>query len=753
MRRIATNAAVVVIALEMMTACNGGTSGLLDQATTTAAVIDPTNAPASPTTTAPPTSQVSGTMGTDGLTLEVDAAGFVDVPVGSLPVGTSVSVEVLDVDGMSAPDGTTFVGPALRISAMNAIDAPVLVGLPVRDGTPSDDLWLLHVSDDGTSEVIGGAVERGIFVAAVRSFSDVTLLHGTVSSILGIAGVPPVDLSFGDTPAEDSATRTEQAQFAAGERTEPAPRVVRIVGPGELGTRDSAISGEFFAVGFESRKPRFVEYTWNLFGGDGAVLASDWRSDHAEVTTFRPGRYTLTVDARDPATGATAFAAKRILAVEGFVVSVDADRPLGYCCDEKPIVMLNYIGGTDPVVLDWAVGTASGQNTFDEVLHPPFTWIAGPIDRDTMVEVIGRDGAGTTSSAELVLRYEPGGSDVLLVGPTQVDVGQEAVFTAQTLGLPTESFEFVVWPAAAVEVDGSSVHVTWDEPGIARVGVYLSSEDADGPLPVSYDVMAVEVAGDAEPTRLRVRNAPANLAVGEEGTWAIRVRGGILAAATGFRGYQVAVDFGDGSELVDVSVPSDSAATFADAPPVTHSYQEAGGYDVTITATPPQGDGVTMTFPVTVSDRLTLEGTFLLDPQYFYEILENEIAFAIDGTAAEITVFSRYTTSTYQGFTIGDGAEDTFVPDCLRHSELSLVSQDLTFDPSTQTIGGTAVLFTDILDIGTNCAFGGADREEEWSGTLTDAVIVDGVITQAYFDSGDGTGAYFTASVVETIAP
>jgi hypothetical protein len=303
-----------------------------------------------------------------------------------------------------------------------------------------------------------------------------------------------------------------------------------------------------------------------------------------------------------------------------------------------------------------------------------------------------------------------------------------------------------VWPAAAVETGGRTVRVIWDEPGIGRVGVYEASEAHQaGVWPWAIDVMPVEIVGEPLPVIVRVQNAPTSLAPGQEGEWRVRARGGIVAGATGFRGYTVIADFGDGSEPIEVQMPSDTAAKLTEPFPITHSYDEPGEYDVTITATSSDGATATETFPVTVAEQRVLQGAF----SYEYELNTpvwrenaNEIELVIRGSDVEITRYANDTDRTYVGFSLGGG---TVTPDCTFNLAYTLVDYDLTFDSETQTITGTVQgrsIRTD--DVGSNCPFGGRTGEENDLDTeIFDAVIVDGTIENGWFLG------FFTASIVE----
>jgi hypothetical protein len=594
-------------------------------------------------------------------------------------------------------------------------------------------------------------VERDGYVAAIRSFTDVALLHGKVSDILGIAGVPPVDLSFGGGEPEDPPAEApliaEQGLIVLGEMTEPGQRVVQILGPGEVGFTDIAFQPDYsyYAVGFEARKPRFVEYTWNLFGEHGLMQLD---RDLASVAFLAPGRYTLTVDAYDPATGATAFAARRILVTEGLFLNLHASRPEDYSFGDAPQVYFRFHGGEGPYVLDWAVGTATYQQTFDDADIPTdgWAWSAEPITEDTVVDAILTDAAGATASAQLLLPFDLGGPDALLMGPTSVVAGEEAVFTVETDQFPVRDLRFQVWPIGVVETDGRTARVIWDEPGVGRVGVFLASEEHEsGVVPVAIDAVPVRIVGDPLPVLVGVQNAPESLAPGQAGEWRVRARGGIVASAAGFRGYTVSIDFDDRSNPVEVKIPAETAAVFTQPFPVSHAYDEPREYNVTITATSPDGDFVTKVFPVTVAEPIVLSGKFIFpEPRNtpVWRESANEIELVIRGTEVEITRFALDTDQTYIGFEIGGG---TVTPDCRFNEVITLTGSDLTFDTDTQTITGTVqghYIRTD--DTGSNCPFGGRTGEErDLDSEIFDAVIVDGTIELGWLF------AFFTASVVE----
>jgi hypothetical protein len=722
------------------------------------------------TTSAPPTTTeaeeaVSGEVGPDGLLLDLGPLGSIDVPAGALPEGTELSAEPIDASLITVPPGTELVGQPIQVRTSEQPSEPVIVALPIPPGAPTDDLWLLHVSDDGASEIVGGSVDDGEFVTAVRSLSRLAALHGKVNDMLGMAGVAKIQMSFGggepEGPPAPNPLLAEQSLIVLGEMTEPGQRVVEILGPDEIGyQRTWHMQHEFRAVGFEARKPRFVEYTWNVYGESPS---GQYDGDVARLSFMEPGRYLITVDAYDPATGASAYAAKRVFAVEGPTLALYTNWPQDYAYGDPPTVYFSFHGGEAPYTLDWAFGTATYQETFDEETElDGWAWTASPITEDTIVDALVTDGRGATASNRLLLPFDLGGPDALLTGPTEVAVGEQAFFTVETDEFPLRDLRFLAWPLAAIEADGASARIAWDEPGVGRVGVFLASDDHEGGvLPVAIDAIPIKITGDPEPVVLRVPDPPTSLTPDQEGVWEIRVKGGIVAPATGFRGYTVTVDFGDESEPVQVKIPADTAAKLTERHPIPYSYEEPGEYTVTITATSPDDASDTKTFPMTVADQIVLRGEFSYDAYLntpVWRVSKNRIRLVIRGTEVEVTRLESDTDHTYVGFTIGGGNVE---PDCTFNQVITLTGSDLTYDPATRTISGTVQgrrVRTD--DVGSNCPFGGRDGEEtDIDSEVLRWVIVDGeteVVPGLEIVDGTIDGwllGFFTAEVVEHSGP
>jgi hypothetical protein len=255
----------------------------------------------------------------------------------------------------------------------------------------------------------------------------------------------------------------------------------------------------------------------------------------------------------------------------------------------------------------------------------------------------------------------------------------------------------------------------------------------------------VEITGEPIPIAVRVQNAPASLSPGQEGTWRVRARGGIVAAATGFRGYTLTVGFDDGTDPVEVQVPADTAAEFTEPFPITHSYDEPGEYVVTVTAVSPDGESATREFPVEVAEQMVLSGEFTYpEPRNtpVWRVNENEIEIVIRGTEVEVTRYANDTDQTYMGFTLGGG---NVTPDCTFHEVYTLTGSDLAFDPATQTITGTIrAHYVRTDDVGSNCPFGGRTGEDkDLESEIYEAVIVDGTIENGWLFG------FFTASVAE----
>jgi hypothetical protein len=543
-------------------------------------------------TTVAATAGVPGTVTEEGAVIRLADGMIVDVPPQALPVGSEVTVT--EIAPLDVPADITPLGPAYRIEAAAVPAEPVALQIPVPDGEDPEGIAIVHLHD-GEVDLVGGQVVNGVFHTAVSSFSEVQLVKARIDEITSIAGLPPVDLDLEGADSETGPLAVEHGQLVTGERSEPAPRVISIRGPTEIAVGQRAV---FTATGFASEHPEFVEYEWRVLGrNDAGVPGEGLLQRQLFLSVGRTGRYTVMVDARDPVTGAEAFAALTVFA-DDEAFTVFANPPLAI--EDEPFVEVNVVNSVGNVDLIWGFSNgAGGRNTINtpgEAVEPGSVAVYGPVyfgpgvetlEEDLVFDVLATDADGAYSYVSIVLpATDDGRPRGAIVGPTSVEVGDAVVFTALT-----------------ENVEGLSL--VWDtDPGVNTD--LAGDDDGEGPIYIDLDIVGLAVTGDPLPLVVSHGVPPDALVVGETGTWTARIRGGVVAAAPfGFRRYELVVDFGDGTTQ-ELWIPAVSALDGV-LQEVTHSFESPGTYEVTLSATSFDGQTDSATATVVVSDQITVE--------------------------------------------------------------------------------------------------------------------------------------------------
>jgi len=694
--------------------------------------------------TTSPTTSGTVTVTAGGGSVEVDA-GSVVVPAGALPAGTDVTVTVAEDAAVEFPAAATPVGQGLSITSSAEPTEPVLVEFPVPPGEETGDLYLLHVFDDGSYEYVGGMVVGDTFISALREFSGAWVVHLKVSELLDL---PDVDLPtlYGGDPMPPFPAEAEAVALAQGRVDEPFVRSIRIVGPVELMLGGD---GLLVADGFEARRSDFVTYEWGVYGGGGIeVTSTDGKS--LRFAAIETGRYTVTVVATDPTTGATAFAAHPVFVVEeGMVVYALPNADSYGSGDFAPVVTVGVIGGTPPVFIEWNYGPY-GDGGLETAATVPWE-LAVVFPRRALpgeIHVTATDSAGVEATVSALLPTRSVGARGIITGPLRARVGEPANYVL-TLSpeVNRDGLQWEVFPAPAQEGSRILRTMTWGEPGVARIRV-LYEHPVIGLTAI--DLLVVVISGEAEPLEALLGAIPADLSAGAESTWVIQGRGGVVAPFDGFWGYTAEIDFGNGNVVSGIEIPSTTATEPSPPVEVGNIYEKAGTYEVTLRVTDTDGSTAEATAKVTVLDRIVAGGEFTIGTLVPTEVEANRIRIVIDKGVVSITRFELYTISAYVGFNLGE--DETFEASCHNHSQWELIDFSAAFDAETGAITGTATMLWDRLDVGTDCPFGGIDQTQTRTMALN-ALLVDGAI-EGLFKATDhvlpaGVGLWFTAKVRE----
>jgi hypothetical protein len=692
------------------------------------------------------TTQRPGAVTEAGAVVTLDDGFTLDAGPGAFPAGTQLTVET--TEPLDLPSELTPLGPGYRIEAPVDATEPVAVMIPLPEGEGSDGIAIAHVRD-GEIELIGGQVIDGVFHTALTSFSEVQLLKARIDEITGIAGVPPVDLGLEGTEAESGPLAVEHGQLVTGVRSEPVPRIVSIVGPAEPPVGRPSV---YTATGFASEHPEFLEYEWRVSGRNEADVPGDGIVQRQLFVGFQTtGRYTITVDVRDPVTGAEAFAALTVF-VDAEAFAVIANPPIAI--GSKPYAEVNIVNGVGTVDLLWAFYPGPGGRTSVDAATGPVFFEPGveTLETDTTFEILATDESGNQSYAMIALTAtedtRPAGA---IVGPASLEVGEEAVFSALTQNASGLPLTWAAEPPVESDLDGDVVTLAWDEPGIARVGLFALFDDGEGPIPIHLDTVAVAIEGDPLPLAVSHRTPPDTLMVDGTGTWTARIRGGIVAAATGLRGYRLTVDFGDGTiETHEIPARSALEGAFRE---LTHAYEEGGTYEITLTATSSDGQEDSATTSVVVSDRIIVEAQILIadDLPFPFSVLANRIRIVIFEDGVRLRVF-EYTSESmpFGRFTIDSQGEESSAADCTSLHEILSHQFEGTYDRETGVVSGTVFFDRHRSNTGPECPFGGYDVVESRTGTL-EATIADGAVSGSIV-TADGEEPAFTYVFEGTVA-
>jgi hypothetical protein len=388
----------------------------------------------------------------------------VDVPPGALPPGAEVGVEA--VDSLGGATELSTVGSAYRIETDGDPSEPVALQVPVPNGEDSEGLALAH-SRDGRVDLVGGQVVNGVFHTALVSFSDVQLVRGRIETILDIADVAD-EWTLDGISGDSKALAVEAIQIATGQRSEPVPRIVSIVGPTEAVPGRPAV---YTATGFESAHPEFLEYEWRLSGRNEAGVTTDGLVQRSLFVGFQStGRYVVTVDVRDPVTGAEAFAA--------LTVFVDEEEFGVYAVPDlmgAPRVEVGVVNSVGDVDLIWHFSNGAGGTqtiaTKGEVRMPGKAVVYGPVffgtefrGEDLLFDVAALDSARGTATTAVVLPAPRDGPTAMISGPITVEAETPAAFTAVVANTEGMELEWSASNADRIEGAGESATVSWQDP-------------------------------------------------------------------------------------------------------------------------------------------------------------------------------------------------------------------------------------------------------------------------------------------------
>lgn len=669
-------------------------------------------------------------IGPDGGVVELAGDVVIEAVAGTFE--SSIDISVAAHGSAVLPPGVTAIGRSVTITAGTDPAMPVLVGLPIPDGVDPGDLFLLRTTDGGEQQILGGFVEGDTYLAATPGFSEFQLVEHALDVALDAlaAGEFPESLRppGGGTSGPDNmreALLREYYGTVLGEIPTPAPRSLKVYGPGEVAVGTETI---FAAVEFESINELFVEYSWEVHG-EGLSISDTTGKGRVVVEGVAVGRALITVEATDPLTGATGFGSMRVFVVEDTLTIVALPlRSIYFGNDESgPSVYVGAEGGTPPYRWDWT--WQDGASGASELPGPDIEH--SPISEDMTLTINVKDANDIAATTTVAMRGLPGSRDSwagLLVGPTTGTVGEELVFDIELWGPdttpPMQPVVVLLGETGAAVVDGDVARVTFEEPGVGILRLYVT--DPDDPS-AQFQLMEayVRVTGDAPLAEAGFGEGPTQTAVGVPTEFTIEARGGVIAGP-GENSYSATVDFDDGP-LIEVPIPAETALDWASAT-VEHTWDEEGLYIVSLAIATPDGQTAVATMEVEVTADLRAVGAFEVFEIEELTVIDNRVVVIIEGNTVEFKTFRLDTEYQWTQFIIDEDGNEVSVPsDCIRTSVIRLRESDITLNLNRMRFRGTVTIRDRADDEGTKCPFGGGHRDVirvgEVSGNLRDGVV------------------------------
>jgi hypothetical protein len=665
------------------------------------------------TTTAPADDEA--TVGPEGGTVEGPDGIALDIPAGVFDAETVITITPTTPEGL--PDGAVAQGFGFEITASNAPDGLVLVEVPVPADVSRDDLYLVRIPTSGPPQIIGGGFEGDSYVAAVPGFSKFTLATYDAADLLASLGIRvDILLEVLDIPVDIADERDELYGLASGLLPAPVARSVRVIGPGEVLAGRAAT---FAAQDFVTSTKHLLRYAWTVSGPMRPVGPTD--DPTVVLEGLSEGRAILGVDVTDPRLGVSAFASRRVFVLApdatGLYLSPNQDD---YQPDDLAAVLAVPRNMTPPFTYVWS--TTNGASGVEQSAEQSIDLEIGSISSDTVLTVQVTDASDLAVEQSLGLMLGPNPQDCYIIGfagPLTAEVGQPTAFELLTTD-PVPPFTLGIRSGTGtISVAGTTVTVTFNEPGMQFVDVLGRANEW---CKIWLGSTVVLVQGPIPPLTAVLLEPPAEGGIDARIELTLEVAGGIVATTEGLAPYLVTVDWGDGtSEEVTIDAPSATTPTPA---VLAHTFEEAGAYAIAITVESPDGQTVVIAHEIAIDAVTTYRGViveYVESESDIFHVTRNRVDVTVaDGEIVLDRLIVEWETR-YETFTTGG---DTEIADCLGVGSRSLVEADLFFNDAGR-IRGTIHLRWVHDDEGPECPFGGLHSDRDWRGDVRGGIEGD----------------------------
>lgn len=552
-----------------------------------------------------------------GVVVDIESGGSLEFQEDTLPAGTMVTGA--EAGPVTLPLGVAAVGAAVEVASDGATTRPMVIRLPIPEGTDTDSLAMFQIRGDGTTTVLSTEVEDGFAVASTNHFTitpDPANSGGKIAPLMATPELDALRAALGIRDPEEEVPEVSP------------PRQATIVGPGFLAPGQS---GLFSLEGFPGASGSALEIEWNLFssggtlavpdgeapaGSTGAVLVSS-RSARVDVGAGASGRFDLTCDYVDPASGTRGFASKAI-SIQGAdavgeltltFLEGSTERMVGVEGGGFLVGVLN--DDVTTAAFDWDYGTGDigdtgGQGQIQRTLRTPNVTYAEAGVFTLTITATAPDGRTGQLAIPVTVREDK--VEAIITGPTRVERAASAFdsesFTVVITGGEgpyTVSRKLFPGGVASDEVTNGDLAYSLL---LNEAGSYVQSvtvTDAVGETSMFTKPLTVTAfASDefffsfgADSTQVDIAQV-----IG----FPFTAQGGVLiAGGVRARGYNLEVSWGDG-ESSETEVASDGSLSSVSSS-VAHSYGEAGEYSIEAVLTDAVGNARTQTLSIMVGDE------------------------------------------------------------------------------------------------------------------------------------------------------
>ena len=496
----------------------------------------------------------------DGPTvITLEDGGSITIPINALPA--NIQIDVVETAIPILPEGFEAIGTAYFIDVDANLNLPATIKLPEPEGEQPGDLAIIRMEESGKISILQTNVENGQLIARTPGFSIITparlkgLLKNLKPKIIGPEIIPP-----------DTNAQYFESQF----------------------------------VEIPGLNRQWRTYGYGIAQQDIDLTTTDEPLKNNCVTLRTPpnaeGTVDLMIDLIEPSTGVNVVALKNIIIQDSNATgSTDLDiniiSPLIVEKNESFIVGANLLNlGDDSGVL-WSWELEGGNSGTAE----------GPILL-TSPQQLNESGIHTlTVSATTAERDGNATLDIVVIGGltiTSLDIDpgtlSEYLYLAETTatanvlgGFPPYTYTWTLLPEEHLQ---SKENTSFENEDVVtflsdQPGWYVLKLTVVDALDQKDEMHRVIQVGPMEKMDITVENLPAEEEANKQIDSFVKVKGGRLVWYGKKYDYYVAVKWDTNQETEKKLLHADSPSDWHEIT-LSHTYPEAGDYNISIVAFP-----------------------------------------------------------------------------------------------------------------------------------------------------------------------